>query len=253
MQAQLQISNARDNAMSNSTVATAPAYGIPVNNAIINNSIKTNISATVLNKYYLSELSSASIGYIKNFNSTTGISFGIACTGTKAASEQSAAIGIAKKVNSKVSIGIKASFHRWQFEDSYYPVSQTILPEVHVVASPIKKLCLGVIIRNPVRSRMNAIEQKLPATIISGFSYLISDKVTLASSLTQKSNDTFSIQSGVEYMFHSKIFIRAGWQTYPLSQSFGFGLNISKFFIDVSIQTQQHLGNNSSVSLIFNL
>ncbi len=101
---------------------------------------------------------------------------------------------------------------------------------------------------------MNAIEQnKLPAEINTGISYKVSEKVLIAISAKQNSLQVLSTQLGLEYIFHSNLYFRFGWQTLPISESFGFGLKLNRIYLDMAIKTHPTLGNSSSVGLTFSL
>jgi len=250
--AQLYNSDARDMAMGNASVACLPTSGFSKNMAFIPQERKSFLCMNVMNKYFIKDLSPVFLSFIKSFNGTFSVNAGIGRMGNDKFSEQMIETGIAKKLSDKFFAGIKIEYHQWAFSDGNYSNSHTFIPSVGLYTNPIKNLSLGVIIRNPVRSRMNAIEtNKLPAQINPGFSLKVSEKIKIACSVTQQNDRPLATQFGMEYSFHPRLFFRCGWQTVPVSESFGFALLLDRMFIDLSLQTHPLLGNSYSMAITF--
>jgi hypothetical protein len=99
---------------------------------------------------------------------------------------------------------------------------------------------------------MNAIEEKpLPAEIHTGIAVHVSDRLDLTGSLKQVSESELSYQAGFEYAFYSFFFLRCGFHTLPSSESFGAGLRLKNFMMDVGFETNPLLGLSSAISLCF--
>jgi hypothetical protein len=251
---QLQLTDVRDLGMGNSSIASSSPDGTPKNLALISNEKMTAFSCSVLCNYNIKDISPACLSFYTSIDGNLSLQASIGKLGSKSFSEEFIEAGIAKKLAANFSIGIKIQYHRWMLNDSYYENSQSLIPSIYLFASPLKNLGFGVFIQNPVRSRMNAIEQnKLPAKINTGISIRVSEKVQLAGSVNQQSNFPLSSQFGVEYIYHPKFILRFGWHTLPVSISFGFGLRFSKFNLDLAIQTHNELGNSSAIALTFKL
>ena len=252
--AQLQKIDVRDLAMGNSTVACMPTYGLAKNSSYIQSDKKSIINLTVSNNFFIKDLSPVYVSFYKSFNDRTAIFSGIGKMGNKSFSEQFIETGIAKKLGQKFYASISIQYHQWIINESLYENSHALITTICAFANPIKNLCFGVLIRNPVRVRMNAIEQnKLPAEINIGISCKISEKVLFAISANQQSQKDLSTQLGIEYIFHSNLYFRFGWQTLPVSESFGFGLKMNRIYLDMAIKTHPTLGNSSTVGLTFSL
>jgi hypothetical protein len=242
-------SDARDMAMSNSSVAALPSYGFSKNMAFIPAQKKSYITMTVFNKYLLKDLSPVFLNYVKSFNKFS-ISTGIGRTGNDNFSEQMLEAGIAKKLGEKFYAGIKIEYHRWILSDANYPQNHVLIPSAGIYTNPLKNLSLGVIIRDPVRSRMSAIETtKLPALLNPGLSLKVSEKIIVATSVIQQSSKPLSTQFGLEYFFHPRLVFRCGWQTLPSSESLGFALLLNHLSIDFGLQTHPLLGNSFAIAI----
>ena len=246
------MTDVRDMAMGQASVACAPLYGNSKNISFIIPENKTQVICTASNKYLIKDLSPVFVAVSKSFNNNFAIITGIGRIGNNSFSENFIEAGIAKKLGQTFYAGIKIQYHQWILNDSYYQNSHAFIPSIGLFSNPLKNLFFGVVIRNPVRSRMNAIEKnKLPAEINPGISVKVSDKVLVALSVTQQSNLSLSTQFGLEYLFHPKLFFRVGCHTVPASESFGFGLKMKKINLDIALETHPILGNSSAIALIF--
>ncbi len=251
---QIYFSDARDMAMANASVASMPTDGISKNCAFIPPERKSLLCMNVINKYQIKDFSPAFLTFIKTFNDHTSVLLGIGKTGNNNFSEQTAETGIAKKLADKFTAGIKIEYHQWTLNDGTYLNSHAFIPSLSLLSTPIRHLTLGAIIRNPVRSRMNAIEKnKLPAGIDAGLAVTISPKIIIAGSFRQQNNIPLSTQFGMEYIVHPLIVFRCGWQTIPVSQSFGFGINLNRMKMDLGMQTHPLLGNSYCIALNFKI
>jgi hypothetical protein len=248
-QAQMQIANVRDEAMGNATVACIHTSGIPKNISLLPESENNYIVLSCTNKYFIKELSPVFLNVSKKLKNNFSVVVGVGRVGGESFAEQFFEGGVAKMLGPKFSVGLKFQYYQWVLNESHYNSSSAFIPEIDLYASPLKNLNFGVVIRNPVRSRMNTIENKLPAEINPGASYKISNKVLIAFSVKEKSDEPLSCQAGVEYEFHQKFSLRIGWHTLPVSESLGFCLKLSKFNIDYSIQSHPQLGYSSSLGL----
>ena len=247
---QLQTISARDQAMGNSSVACISDNFIPVNIAATSEIKNTSLNFSVANKYFIKELSPVFLSIVKPFKNDFSVLAGLGRIGNSQYSEQLYEGGIVKKLAQKFSAGIKIQFHQWIISESQYKSSRCFIPEASLFANPLKNIFFGVIIRNPVRVRMNTIEKnKLPAVINTGLSVKVSDKLLFACSAIQQSDETLSFQTGVEYSFHPRFLLRTGFHTLPLCESFGISLKLSKVFIELSLQTHPVLGNSSTIAL----
>ena len=240
--------------MGNASVACQPSYGPSKNIAFIPVEKKSFLSFGIANNYHIKDLSPAFITFLKSFGGNTSLQLSAVRMGNNFFSEQFAEAGLAKRINSKITAGISIKYHQWILKESIYVNSNTLIPSFGILIFPLKNISFGVLVRNPVRVRMNSIEEnKLPAQINPGFSIKVSEKVSLACSAIQQNDLPLSTQLGLEYMFHPKLFFRTGWHTVPHTLTFGFGLKLKRFCLDTSLQTHSVLGNSTAVALTFGL
>jgi len=84
-----------------------------------------------------------------------------------------------------------------------------------------------------------------------GISTKISEKISVALSISQQSDLPLAVQFGGEYFYQSALFLRFGFHSVPVSETFGFGLKIKNLNLDAAIQTHSQLGNSTSIALTF--
>ncbi len=252
--AQQYTTDARSLSVSNSFAASIQETGVPINIATILHQKNSFIEVTASNKYSLKELTTISASFVKKVNSNNSLLLSLSKTGTNVFSEQSVDAAISKRIATKFSTGVRLKYHLWTVNDSRYSKYQTLIPEISFLVNVLPNINLGVIVRNPVRSRIDAKEEKqLQAEIIAGASALISNKLifSLASKSVSQSDNSF--QAGIEYKYARQFILRTGFQSYPVSQSFGCELILSNYRLAIAIQTQSQLGMSSAISFTFNL
>jgi hypothetical protein len=251
--AQQSLSDARTMAMSNSCVALQSPFAL-INKASTVNQKQSFFQLSAVNRYSLSELNSCFVSYSGKINSNNSVVLSIFKTLNKSFTEQFAEVSCSKRLATKFSAAVSMKYYQWKLNDSHYENSQSFIPEISLLVSALPSLNLGVIIRNPVRSRMNANEmKKLPAEIISGISVAVSNKISLSCSATANSTYPTSVQTGIEYIYAPQFIVRAGYNTFPVSQSFGCEFILSSFSTAVAIESNPQLGISSSISLTFAL
>jgi hypothetical protein len=168
--------------------------------------------------------------------------------------EQFFEAGISMRTAKYIAGGIRMKYYQWIPGETRYANLQAFIPEFCVAVFPTDKLSFGAIIRNPVRSRMNAnVPQRLPQEILAGMAYLLSQKLQLTASVHHRTGRLLSFHAGGEYAPLGKLFIRAGLQTLPVAQSYGFGLRTKNITIDAGIQAGNLPGIISSATISFQL
>jgi hypothetical protein len=252
--AQLEIFDVRDFGMASSTVGSEPINSISKNPSIQTKGKKNFISIHAINNYSIYELSPFSLKSQHKFGENNCFLTGLGKMGGKNFSQHYIEAGFSKSLGPKFSIGIKVSYYTWLIPESNIENNHALRPELGMFAMPFKNFSFGVIVRNPVRSRMTTIAgNKIPAEINSGISILISEKLILTSSALQENSKALNLQTGLEYRLHKVLMLRCGIRTGPLSQSFGMSLKVSDFNLDLGFRTNPYLGNSTALALTFSL
>ncbi len=252
--AQLEIFDARDFGMASSTVGSEPLNSISINPSIQTKGKKHFISIHAINNYSINELSPISLKFQNKLGENNTLIAGIGKMGGKYFSQQYFEAGLSKSLGPKLSAGIKVSYHTWIIPEANIENTHAWIPELGIYSIPFKDFSFGVIVRNPVRSRMTTIAgNKIPAEINPGISIMLSEKLILACSAIQVNNQPINLQTGMEYRMHKTLILRCGIRTLPLSQSFGMTIKISDFNLDIGFRTNPYLGNSTALALTFSL
>ncbi|MDQ3049045.1 MAG: hypothetical protein M3R27_15960, partial [Bacteroidota bacterium] len=85
-------------------------------------------------------------------------------------------------------------------------------------------------------------DERLPTIIRLGLDYSFSDKVTIAVETEKDIAQKAVFKAGIEYKAVKEFYIRAGISTNPVLSSFGCGIHLKNFTIDLSSGYHQTLG-----------
>jgi hypothetical protein len=255
LSASAQLSNeASALATGNALVGAWETSGDATNFSSLVNSKNTFIETSAFNRYSLKELTTLQASFAGRINSNNCLWISISKLNDNSFSEQTFVAGIAKRLSQKFCAGVKLEYKQWLLEDLKYTDSHALIPEASFVVSALPDISLGVVVSNPVRTGMNKAEEKpLSAVILTGVSAKISSKLTFGIAAQSTGDQSVSYNAGMEYRYAQYLMLRVGYKSYPVSQSFGFQLSISKYDLALAMETNPQLGLSSAVSIIFNL
>jgi hypothetical protein len=91
--------------------------------------------------------------------------------------------------------------------------------------------------------------ESIPATLNAGFGYTFSDKLTLTAEAFKNSEFPMEFRTGAEYKLGKIAYARVGLSTNPARYTFGFGLEMKDFTLDLSSSVHQQLGFSPQASL----
>lgn len=232
---------ARSAAMGNASVSLSDVWSAQHNQAGLG--FVQNISAGVFyeNRFSLKELSlkGAVIAL-----PVKGGAFGLCISnfGYSQYSENKYCFSFAKAFSEKFSMGISMDYLTTKIAEGYGSKG-ALAAEAGIQAKPIKGLTIGVHLFNPTRAKLSDYNnERLPTIIRLGADYNFSDKVTLAIETEKDIAQKSIFKAGIEYKAVKEFYLRAGIATNPTLSSFGFGLNLKNFKIDVSANYHQVLG-----------
>lgn len=177
-------------------------------------------------------LSIASFGYSLYGESKYGLSYG-------------------RKLSEKLCIGVQANYHNVRIAEGYGNTNALTI-EGGILAQLTTKLRLGAHIYNPTRTQISEYQdERLPTILRLGMNYKFSDKVFVAIETEKDVDHKAVFKIGVEYHVIDILYLRAGIATNPVYSSFGFGLHLKQFKLDIASQFHQVLGHTPQLSLIY--
>lgn len=165
--------------------------------------------------------------------------------------ENKYSLSFAKTFGDKLSFGLAMDYLTTKIAEGYG--SRGVLAgEFGIQAKPLKGLTIGAHVFNPTRAKIaDYNDERLPTIIRFGGDYNFSDKVTVA---VETEKDIFQkaiFKAGIEYKPVKELYLRVGVGTNPTLTSFGFGINLKNFKIDVSGNYHQTLGISPQLGLTY--
>lgn len=181
--------------------------------------------------------------------------FGVSVTsfGYSLYSESKVGLAYAMKLGENVRMGVQFNYHRTQIAEGYGNAN-LFTGEVGLQADITEALSVGAHVYNPtLTSQADYNNERIPTTIRLGASYQFNEKFFLSVEGHQNIYDKAQFRAGMEYHIIEQLYLRGGISTNPTLASFGFGLKLKKFFIDVASSYHATLGFSPQVSLSYNM
>jgi hypothetical protein len=179
--------------------------------------------------------------------------FGLCITnfGYSQYSENKYSLSFAKAFGDKLSAGIAMDYLSTKIAEGY-GTRGALAAEAGIIAKPIKALTIGAHVYNPTRAKISEYDnERLPTIIRLGADYLFSDKVRIAVEAQKDMKYKAEFKAGLEYLPVKELYLRIGISTNPTLSSFGFGINLKNFKIDVAANYHQTLGISPQLSLSY--
>ncbi|RMG76825.1 MAG: hypothetical protein D6707_11925 [Bacteroidetes bacterium] len=182
---------------------------------------------------------------------TFGLSVG--SFGYSAYNENRYGIAYARKLSPNINVGIQINYLSLNIAENYGQRS-LFTGEIGFQAKLSEKLGIAAHVFNPVRSKVADYNQENAATILKlGMNYRFSDKVFFAAEGEKELDHPINVKTGLEYHITDPLYLRAGINTNPFVSSFGFGLEIKNFMVDIAASYHSVLGYTPQMSLVYKI
>lgn len=196
-------------------------------------------------------LSTKSVGAIIN----TGIgSLGVQMKyfGFQLYNEQKVGLAYGRKLGKYLAIGVQLDYFRTYIGQDYGN-AQALSFEIGFYSKLSEKLELGAHILNPIGMTIgNEFKESLPIGFKFGLLYHIDENLLIACEVEKTLTEKAIYKFGLEYLISNYFSVRTGLSTQPTLFSFGMGLNLQKWHLDVGTAYHQNLGFTPRISLYFN-
>lgn len=213
------------------------------------------------NRYLVKELSLKSGAFI--LPTKSGV-FGLSYNhfGYSMYNESKVGLAYGKSFGKYFSAGLQLDYLHTKIAEDYGS-KNTFTFELGVLSNLTENFTIGFHVFNPIGVKLNKdTDEKIPVIIKLGASYSISDKLLLALETEKDLEYKPLIRGGIEYQIIDQAIVRIGYSTLPSTSgsdsfsiasvyTFGFGLNLKKFVIDISSSVHQVLGWSPQVSMIY--
>jgi hypothetical protein len=166
-------------------------------------------------------------------------------------------LGYAKQLGKKYSVGIQVNYLQTQMGEDYGSAG-VITAEAGLIAELITNLYFGVHIFNPTRVKLTEysiqetiFSERVPTIMRCGLRYKFSEKVQLSVETEKDVQYDPFFKAGIEYRAIEQLYIRGGIATDPGYNSFGFGVLLNKFCIDIAASKHQVLGYSTQINITY--
>lgn len=209
-------------------------------------------SLQYVNRYGVKELSTYA-GLINLPNKYLNTGLYMSRFGFNAYHETMVSVNVYKKLSSYLGLGIRINYLNLHYSDKETNKS-LVTGDIGVYIKPVKHLILSVLAVNPLRTGIKIGKNKYDTSIILsvGVSYEIAKYFLVTGELEKDFLYPAIVKLGMEYIPIKQLSIRAGMYAKPFTPSFGLGINISPFVIDLAFNRHPVLGFYSCCGLLFN-
>jgi hypothetical protein len=179
------------------------------------------------------------------------IGLNVASFGYKAYSETKAGISYGQRFGDKFAIGMQLNYLSTRLTQQYGS-NNAITGAVGLIANLSDELRVGVHLYNPTKTKLADYNgERIPTVMKFGLDYRFSEKVIFIIEAEKVTDYQALVRFGVEYQMLEILYLRGGIATSPTLASFGFGLKLKDFKVDLSSSFHQTLGLIPSISLVY--
>jgi hypothetical protein len=169
--------------------------------------------------------------------------------GSEVYSELKSGISYARKFGKSFSAGIQLDYYRFSISEDYG--SKNILNcELGLLFRPGKQVWIGFHCINPVPVKLSQTSgESLPTLIQLGLAYYFTEDLMLSAEIEKDPVSKACARIGGECRFAKILSARAGFATGPFRFSFGAGIVMKRFTVDIASEYSQALGFSPAVSI----
>ena len=173
--------------------------------------------------------------------------------GYKLFNEKKIGLAYAKTLGKNISAGVQIDYINTAIAEGY-GTSNAFTVEAGFIAKLTDELKFAVHIFNPSRAKLaNYNNEKIPSIMKLGLGYSPNDKVIVSFETEKNIDADYLFKAGIEYHISTPLFIRVGVANTPLKSTFGIGLLLKDFKMDIAVDYHQILGFTPVVSLSYEI
>jgi hypothetical protein len=241
---------ARSAAMANASVACSDLWSVSHNQAGLVQLKNTEAGFYYENRYMVQELGVKGLAFAKPIKDGA-VGFSVTHFGFSLFSETKAGLAYAHKLGEKVSAAVQLNYKNI-FIGEGYGNRGIFTAEAGVMAELIDGLTLGAHIYNPTRSSIAQYNNEKEPTIMRlGLNYKLSSKTLLCVEALKDTQNKPVMKAAMEYQVAENVFLRAGVSSNPSLNTFGIGLNLKNFKLDMASSLHSVLGFSPMISCTY--
>lgn len=239
----------RSFALSNASVTLVDAYALANNQAATAFLDKSTFAASYRNLFFTSSIGikHALVGLYSNIG-MVGISYQqIDFAGYY---DAKAGLSYSRKFSEKFAASLQFDLLmvRPDYEEKMY---YNFTGEVGLIAQPSEKLRIGFHLYNPFAMvyKTTYYDEKVPIITRLGLQYHFTDNLFVVLEGEGHSVYGLNIKSGFEYQIIDILAVQAGVSSYPVQISFGTGVQLQNFKVNMGIIQTEKAGRSAGFSL----
>lgn len=160
-----------------------------------------------------------------------------------------AGLAYALKFGNHFSAGIQLDYIGTKLGEDYGK-RNNITFDAGIMVKITEQLTFGAHTFNPMHVQLSEYNnESIPTTLNAGFGYAFSDKVLLTAEAYKNSEFPMELRTGAEFKLGNVAYARLGLSTNPARYTFGFGVEMKKFTLDLSSSVHSQLGYSPQVSM----
>ncbi|MFC3563501.1 PorV/PorQ family protein [Pedobacter jamesrossensis] len=228
-------------AMGNNGAAVTDIWTLQANPSGITASDKPTVALNYIKHLFSNEISTQGLVAVIPFkNNFVGASF--QRYGFTEYNESKIGFAYAKKFGDKLSIALNGNYH--QLKITNYGSSTGFSIDVGALYHFDTEFTLGAFVSNPSKQKFSStiVSAEIPTSFNVGASYLASDKVLIATTVSKTLNQSIDVRLGIDYKMFDLLSLRGGLSAKPFKQYASFGLNYKNFLMDMATTYDANLG-----------
>lgn len=242
---------ARQTGMGGASVSLADVWSLTNNPAGIAALQSTSAGIAFQNRFFMKELSQRS-GVVAMPSSLGTFGLGFTQFGYRLYNENFVRLAYARNLHPNFRAGLGFNYIYVQAGNEY-PARQAVAFELGVQQRINRQLSMGAYLFNPARAGISEnTNDRLPMVMRFGLGFHFTDQLYGLAEVEKQSDRKPDIRAGLEYQYQ-QFFLRTGVAVNPSIFTFGMGMHMGSFSIDISAGLHQQLGTTLQAGMQFNL
>jgi len=175
---------------------------------------------------------------------------GYSIIGINGFNEQRATFAFSRKFGPAVGLGI--GMNLVSVNAGEYGKQRTAIVEAGLLIKLSPSLLSAAHIYNPNRARLNPYnDERIPTVFKIGLQYIASEKVKILADIENDLLNKSRLLAGIQYQPVKAISLRMGLSTQPQVFTFGLGINLQQFSMDLASPYHQVLGPSPAAGFYY--
>jgi hypothetical protein len=241
----------RSAGVANASLSYTDVWSLWQNQAGIANLKQITLGTFYEDKFLIPDLALEAFGIVIPSKNLGVFGFSYTGFGNAIYNEKKAGMAYAKSYAEILSFAIQLDYLNTYIGNGYGS-HNAFAAEAGFQAKILPELVLAAHIYNPSRTKLSSYDNETIPTILRvGLAYTFSDRVICSIETEKDVTQEANFKAGLEYHAAKQFYLRAGISTNPLSDAFGFGLDIKELRLDFSETIYQQFGNSPTISLSY--